>query len=761
MSTSPPTKNNTSTTTTTPNNTTNNNTLTTTTMNMINNNPSGHQQGLTTIIENNATNQLEIDEETAEKIIDEVEVLEDKLGRESTDEEIQKIIDKHTNTATSLKKQQDNQMEYFPQKTNINHLPTEILIEICDFFTEPKDAFYFSITCHSFYFHLKFHPIFYIIESTKLLQKMKNYYLQKRKKIDVNNLSSFIVNKNGNTLQNTLQNMSQNNSLQNTLQKNTQTNNTIVTTLLQNSDNTNFQTTKNIQLQNEENSLNEISFLINNLTDEIENITMELDDQIENEETFSKIANWLNEQVLPFYGKDVANVICEKILKFCDFKENKFIRKSNDGLQNSLQNDGKNVQQNLQKKLQKNLQKDLQFEIFYECSHRNNKGYISHLDCNLEEINTLQQNTQNNTLQNTLQKNTHNSHSHHYNNNNKTKNGKVESLHIFNSKYGKYNINYLKCSKENILKLRKLLNLESSPIQDKFENYEYFFILQRDYFNKLIKEFTNLVKEDKNLYIQLIFQFEKNLKLLIKNNKLNKMEIVNFLKHNLQNNLNNLNNINFIANNNTFNPQNLLQNNTLQPNNTLQNNTLQQNKNLTETEINKYLNIYETITKEFEQKLINLNLQEHTILKIYNNLTAEQRLTNKLLITTLIKIIGLEFDEIPFIYFEGEDPRDEDDVSFSDREEEEDSDDEEEDDEDDYDEDEEDDDDEDEDDEDEDDEERNNMENFFNFLQAREYLGELVRQQQEQELQQEQGQQQREGNNNDSDEWEDDNESVD
>ncbi|KAL9654431.1 hypothetical protein ABK040_010454 [Willaertia magna] len=64
----------------------------------------------------------EVDEETAQKIMDEVEALEDKLGREATDEEIQKIMEKHTKgaakeepkAATPSKKQP--QQKQTPQK---------------------------------------------------------------------------------------------------------------------------------------------------------------------------------------------------------------------------------------------------------------------------------------------------------------------------------------------------------------------------------------------------------------------------------------------------------------------------------------------------------------------------------------------------------------------------------------------------------------------------------------------------------------------
>ncbi|KAL9643601.1 hypothetical protein ABK040_010213 [Willaertia magna] len=196
-----------------------------------------------------------------------------------------------------------------------------------------------------------------------------------------------------------------------------------------------------------------------------------------------------------------------------------------------------------------------------------------------------------------------------------------DNFNICMIKCFKFGINYLKTDKEIVLKLRNLLNLENSPIDDLFENVEEFYILQRDFYYQLYlnlsKKFNEINLQNNTLQnnLQNNNTLQQSLKKLIQEQKVNEIELQNLIGE--ENFTKYGNELSIIINNSIYNYNNKLN-----------------------------------------------NYKENYIINKYKHLNAEQRLTNKLLITIFIKSLPVN-DIKPFLYFDNKKPYGDEDI-FSD-----------------------------------------------------------------------------------------------
>ncbi|KAL9655382.1 hypothetical protein ABK040_011223 [Willaertia magna] len=181
------------------------------------------------------------------------------------------------------KSEDTEEMEVITTTTNetkqkTNELPSEILIEICDFLCNPKDALSFILCCKDFYQHLFInkHPIFNTGEALLLLKQFKEYYLKKRRKLTVEVLDDELFIKHSKDHKERNNGLAAVSSMLNTFKLNT-----------------------NRQCEG----------YINN----------EIKAQINKEIIFPKISNFLQNHVKVYYGEDVVDVIKKKVLNRFDF----------------------------------------------------------------------------------------------------------------------------------------------------------------------------------------------------------------------------------------------------------------------------------------------------------------------------------------------------------------------------------------------------------------------------------------------------------
>ncbi|KAL9648220.1 hypothetical protein ABK040_009224 [Willaertia magna] len=172
-----------------------------------------------------------------------------------------------------------------------NELPREVLIEICDYLNNLKDAFSLAFTCKHYYNNLfiRFkHPIFYSLEAETLINEMKKYYLKKRKIISWDSFKDISFAKK--------------------------------------------------MKQYEQNGLNDIYSIIDRSVENINsNDNEELNNQAKYELLISKISKFLQNYVSVYYGDDVVEVLQTKVLPFIDFNNLKFKKNENLNISAHLQ----------------------------------------------------------------------------------------------------------------------------------------------------------------------------------------------------------------------------------------------------------------------------------------------------------------------------------------------------------------------------------------------------------------------------------------